>query len=50
MSSKHCSDRFPGRESWRVVFPQDIPIEGDCFETILLISDRLRSQFDLKRW
>jgi hypothetical protein len=39
---------LPDGESWKVVFPKDVTIEAQRFETILLISDRLRSQFDLK--
>lgn len=37
----------PDGDSWKVVFPADVPVDHDRFETILLISDRLRSRFDL---
>ena len=40
---------LPDGASWKVVFPKDIPVDRDRFEAIMLISDRLRSQFDLKR-
>jgi hypothetical protein len=36
----------PDGDSWKVVFPRDVPIDRNRLETILLISDRLRSQFD----
>jgi hypothetical protein len=38
---------LPDGEGWKVVLPKDFTIEADRFETILLIADRLRSQFDL---
>jgi hypothetical protein len=38
----------PDGVSWKVVIPRDVPVDRDRFEMILLISDRLRSQFDLK--
>ena len=38
---------LPDGESWKVVLPKDVTIEADRFETVLLIADRLRSQFDL---
>ena len=37
----------PDGDSWKVVFSQDTSI--DRFETTLLVSDRLGSQFDLKQ-
>jgi hypothetical protein len=39
----------PDGLGWKVVIPQDVPVGTDDFEVILLIADRLRSQFDLKR-
>jgi hypothetical protein len=38
---------LPDGEGWKVVLPKDVTIEADRFETVLLIADRLRSQFDL---
>jgi hypothetical protein len=38
---------LPDGDSWKVVFPQHYPVDRNHFETILLVSDRLRSQFDL---
>jgi hypothetical protein len=38
---------LPDGKNWKVAFPHDVPVDSDRFETILLISDRLRSQFDL---
>jgi hypothetical protein len=40
---------LPDGASWKVVFPRDIPVDSDRCETIMLIADRLRTQFDLKR-
>jgi hypothetical protein len=40
---------LPDGASWKVVIPQDVRVDRDRFEMILLITDRLRSQFSLKR-
>jgi hypothetical protein len=40
---------LPDGASWKVVFPRDIPVDSGRCETIMLIADRLRTQFDLKR-
>jgi hypothetical protein len=34
-------------DSWKVVLPQQYPVDRNRFEAILLVTDRLRSQFDL---
>jgi hypothetical protein len=40
---------LPDGDSWKVVIMQDAPVDDrDRLEMILLITDRLRSQFDLK--
>jgi hypothetical protein len=39
---------LPDGASWKVVLPTDISVDSDRCETIMLIADRLRTQFDLK--
>jgi hypothetical protein len=39
---------LPDGDTWKVVIMQDTPDDKDRLEMILLITDRLRSQFDLK--
>jgi len=40
---------LPDGPSWKVVIPPGARVDRDRFEMILLITDRLRSQFSLKR-
>jgi hypothetical protein len=39
---------LPDGDTWKVVIMQDTPDDKDRLEMILLITDRFRSQFDLK--